>query len=133
MKVPVYDEYPNRIAKMWKDEEKKKAEIAAAADGSKGDVDMKDDGEEDDKKHRDMFGAQGQKFTIRNFFFGGLSDSDEDSDSDDEEESEDEGRDMEFDVMTNQNYFQQPTFGRYARIHNPSRNGRLFAFATPKN
>ena len=66
---------------------------------------QEDDGDAANKKHRDMFAGQGQKFTIRNIFFGaGLSDSDDDSD-DSEEESEDEGQAMEFDVMKNQNYF----------------------------
>ena len=60
VKVPVYDEFPNRIAKQWKDEEeaKKKAEEEEKGEAAKatGDVEMEeDDGDAANKKHRDMF------------------------------------------------------------------------------
>lgn len=58
--MPVYDEFPNRIAKQWKDEEeaKKKAEEEEKGEAAKanGDVEMQeDDGDAANKKHRDMF------------------------------------------------------------------------------
>lgn len=60
VKVPVYREFPKRIAKMWKDEEekaKKEAQAQAVANGN-GDVDMEED-DEADKKHRNLFARQG--------------------------------------------------------------------------
>ena len=94
MKAPVYEEYPNRIAKMWKDEEKK-AKLEAQAAAANGDVDMDDDGNNDgdQKKHRNMFNARGVNYLVNNFFFNaGVSDSDYNSDEEDESESEDDGR-----------------------------------------
>ena len=89
--VPVYEEFPRRIAKMWKDEEKKAQNEARAA--AAGDVDMNEDGNNDDqKKHRNMFNARGTQYLVNNFFFNaGVSDSDFDSDEADESESEKDG------------------------------------------
>ena len=87
MTVPVYEEFPNRIAKMWKAEEEKaqqEAQVAAA-----GDVNMDGD---DQKKHRNMFNARGVNYLVNNFFFNaGVSDSDYDSDEEDDSESENDG------------------------------------------
>ena len=104
MTVPVYEEFPKRIAKMWKDEEERvKREARRAA----GDVDMEGDhGDQgkDIKKHRDLFTKNNG---IQNVFFNyGLSSDDDDSDSSDDESSDDDGRKMEVSVMISQNYFQ---------------------------
>lgn len=90
--VPVYEEFPNRIAKMWKAEEKKAKQEAKAA--AAGDVHMDDDGNNDDdqKKHRNMFNARGVNYLVNNFFFNaGVSDSDYDSDEEDDSESDNDG------------------------------------------
>lgn len=105
VKMPVFDEFPNRINKMWKDEEdriKKEAKLAA------GDVEMSGDEDEnrDSKKHRGLFNKANQ---MRNVFYNAGFSSDEDSDEDsDDESSDDNGQAMEINVLTSQNYFQPP-------------------------
>ena len=59
----------------------------------------------DSKSHRNMFAKKNYGHMSSIFFMG---DSDEDSEecSDEEsDESEDEGKQMEFNVLVNQNYF----------------------------
>lgn len=98
VKIPVYNEFPNRIVKMWKDEEKEARRKAGE------DVDM--EGSDDEKKHRNIF--KQDPFSMKNIMFGGLSDSEDSEDEDDSDESSDHGSDMEFNVMTSQNYFAPP-------------------------
>ena len=134
--MPVTTEYPNRLAKMWKDEEKAKAkELALAQKGA--DVNMDEsDGPDDDgskKKHRSLFQ---DRSSMRNVFYGfGLDSSDEeDSESDSEDLSDDEGRAMETNLMVNQNYFNnglhRPGFARGGFGWN-NQPRRAFAFAVP--
>jgi hypothetical protein len=93
--VPVHDEYPQRIAKMWKDqlEAEKKA-------NKQGDVEMAGSDESDDNDlGRDLF-----KNSNKNHFYG----SEDDSDS-----SENSGYDSEEDVKREQNAFNhQNAFGQ---------------------
>jgi len=75
VKVPVHEEFPKRVAKMWKEEE------ARAAKATGGDAEMQEEGEagRDSKKHRKMFTNPGASFNINNIFFGfGAFDSDDD-------------------------------------------------------
>jgi hypothetical protein len=83
----VYDEFPKRIAKMWKDAEKE-ARIKAGED-----VEM--EGSDDEKKHRNMF--KQNPYSMANVMYGG---SDTESGEEDSDESSDHGSDMEFNVMT---------------------------------
>lgn len=95
MTGPVYDEFPNRVRKMWKDAEKEERRKAGI------DVDMEDEGD-GNKGHRDMFARN----PMKNAFYNGYgSESGSDSDEDDSDESSDDGKDMEFNVMVSQNYF----------------------------
>ena len=90
VKVPIYNEFPNRIAKMWRDEEKE----ARRKQGE--DVEM--EGSDDDKKHRNIFKTD--PYNMRNIMFGAGSDSEDSNDEEDSDESSDHGSDMEFNVMT---------------------------------
>ena len=88
--MPVYEEYPKRIAKMWKDEEEriKKEEAKAAS----GDVEMEEEEEKggrDSKKHRGLFT---KNMGVSNAFFNMGYSSDEDSEESDDESSDDDGR-----------------------------------------
>jgi len=85
----VYDEFPKRIAKMWKDAEKEARRKAGE------DVEMEES--DDEKKHRNMF--KQDPYSMANVMYRG-SDSDSESGESDSDESSDHGSDMEFNVMT---------------------------------
>lgn len=88
--MPVYAEFPLRIAKMWKDEEDK------AKKETNGDADVEMDDAED-KKHRDMFNKPEK---MHNVFYN-YSDDDSDEDSDSEDDEAKIGREMERNILIN--------------------------------
>ena len=86
VKVPVYKEYPNRLAKQWKDEEDKKNKEL-----NNQDVDMEDEGDNrrDSKSHRDLFQKKSKGFNsyLRSMFLNFSDSESEAEDSDDSESS----------------------------------------------
>lgn len=103
---PVNFEFPKRLAKMWKDQERKeKAKALALVQGAdvRMDNEAQDAEDESKKKHRNLFNDKtGNKFNMQNFFFNAGMSSDEDSEADsDDESSDDEGQAMETNLMVN--------------------------------
>ena len=97
VKVPVYDEFPNRVDKMWADEEKERQRQLQAATKN-ADMTESEHSDDDDKKHRELFA----KKAITHNIFSYDSDYDDEDLNDSSEESE--GSVMEKQVY-NQNAF----------------------------
>jgi hypothetical protein len=90
VKVPVYDEFPNRIDKMWEDEEKERQQALRAA-STNVEMTESEHSDEGDKKHRELFA---KKAVTRNIMFMNY-DSDYDDENDEEDSDESEGSVME--------------------------------------
>jgi len=83
VKVPIYDEFPNRVDKIWADEEKERQKQLQAATKN-FEMTESEHSDEGDKKHRELFAKKAMPHNIFSFD----SDYDDEDNNDSSEESE---------------------------------------------